>query len=533
MSRFSDNNVTEDAKLKIKKETEEAFKMLEERLERQRMEQEEDTITAEILYLQHNSLKIMAKRRLPTDTLRSLTYDGLQRMRATIYGNTLKHKCSSDDCNFLNIKKGTKFIDPMSKTMSEATGLIYVCVHTGTAHTCGPYCNSMSCMGQGEGFSCTISGMVSNNRIGVHKLGGYAEGKCHFVNQNDEINNSQDIVQTHNDTLPLFDPEMDKKYYRVENSLQDARLVHNMVKNKLRANNNNNEDTNKRKRKRRSSDVEFCNREGDEYGFFSRVIEPPKKKRKKRNGDFEEEINSVNSKGIQNILEDFLYPANKEEINRSKITNKEKEAELEINNYYKKCVKDGKPPLLTDIMAIHAEKTISTYEKTIPKILSVPRYMDDINYFTNCLIHLWDLLKKTPFAINKKLNFQVCTVALLYLLKDGYCYDFDVDDEGRVLQRPTKTSRKESVILIPRHPSLAGILINETDIKKLHKSTSRNLKVKKKRTRRNNYKNVSLLHGKKEIGKCFLSTIGATVTNISEAKKYMLSSYMNIRSEQI
>jgi hypothetical protein len=236
----------------------------------------------------------------------------------------------------------------------------------------------------------------------------------------------------------------------------------------------------------------------------------------------------VNNKSISNILEDFLYPSNKESINRNKITNKEKEADLEMNNYYKKCIKNGTPPLLTDLIAIHAEITIETYEKVIPKITNKPRYVDDINYFTNCIIHLWDILKKTPFGIKQKLNFQVCTVALLYLLKDGYNYKFRINQNGDILQKAEKDSIEKNVNIIPSHDSLKFLLINETDIKKLHKSTSKNLKTTK-RKRRNNYKNVSLIHGKKEISKCFYS-LKENLNNIMEIENYMLSSYMKIRS---
>jgi hypothetical protein len=281
MSRFQINSNELKNKYiqkKINEESEIAFKMLQERAEKKKREEEEDTLKAEIIFLQEKSIVLMAKQKLPSDTLRNISKDGLIRMRSEIYGDTSLHKCSSYECRFLNMKKGTKFMDNISKTISESTGLVYVCISSGSAHICGEYCNKMKYMSQGEGFSCIISGRCSNNKITVHKLGGSSEDKCHFVNQEDNFNIGSDIIQTHNNDMDIFeyDESVDKNHYKVDNSLQDAKLIHNMVKNRMDNNNNT------KKRKRKSKEIEFRKKEGDEYGFFSRMIEKPKKKKKKK-----------------------------------------------------------------------------------------------------------------------------------------------------------------------------------------------------------------------------------------------------------
>ena len=492
-------------------------------------------IDAEMSSLQNEVLKYQAMIKLPETSYNCITPIGLIKLKDTLYEDYRGHNCDSRNCGFFYYRENERFIHPMTQKQYSATGLVYVCNTTGLAHVCGENCNSKMITSRAEGIVCTISGRSFASVVSVPKDCNNnvtsSENGSHRYNRVDvdmtgcgEFYNDMEIIL--NDETPK---ERIKNSFRARNQLEYSRYYN--ASKRIREEEFNGKNDNRPTRKRRKKTI----------------LTNKQKLRKKQISE---------SKTSETIIRDVLLPMEKEAIIDTRIKNKEKEATAAISEYYKKQRKKGKPVFSHKIKQIHAKHTFWAYKTMLPILNKAVITEERMTYFNNCIMHIWKIIGNTPYAKLNNINFAECVVSLIYTMKDGFVISLYLTNDNKLLLSPPKDNdspnnllppleneyinvatpnqtstllskpsyQKINIEFIAKHPSLKDILVPESDIKKLRKSTSRSTRASKK----SRYTNVSLMHGKKEIQKCYNSILISISDSPQDIGKYMLSSYIKI-----
>jgi hypothetical protein len=519
---------------KFKSESEEekkSFKILNKFIECQKKQKYKYIIDAEIICLQNRALIYNAQTKLPSSSLQDLTNYGLIKLKNEIFESSLNHKCSSRDCGFCFLRAGLDFYHPITHEKFKATGLVYVCKSTGLAHVCGPdNCNTRMIHTTAEGVVCRISGMCLGPVIRSGRFDNPKNDNIRHTNNNENIEAFNVNNNIQNELSCISDDSCIARNSYEHSKMMREKNKNNKKKNKKNSNNNNN---NNKKSKLVCKSVMENNSKLSL--FYSSRVNTKRKNRKRKTALNKTYINmkkrGSNINLIKSILSDNIYASNKDKINEKRIINREKDAEIELKKYYEICIIEKRRPIFTDIVEIHAKHTLSTYELLYPKFnQNINNDYDDLYYFSQCLIKLWDIISDSDYSKNNPLNIQECTVSLIYMLGKGFSPEIFINNKGIIIDSENEENylKTLTVEFIPKHSFLEKLLVMESDIKQLSKS---NIRGKKESKNRKDKYNVSIMRGEKEIRKCYTSILEKNINNIKNLQNYMLCTYIKIRSE--
>lgn len=466
------------------------------------------------------------------------------------------HICERTVCNPAFLEPGKMYHDPLNPgTTRKAVGKIYVCSLTGEVHMCGTdRCTKGEPMPKSEGVVCPISGYVVGSIISHYdplnfvydKNGTELHTSCRTLADDYQSDDPDDTSERrmNYDYAEFCADEFAstaEESSRTSNGRMGSLHTHNDTQYYVPK-------TGKRGRRRATL------KRGRVGTLFAPDTQLSKRRRVHQSGrstmeqEQRERIVQRTYNDIRNIVKDFLG-ANRMKMLGAKILPREKEVCQSLSRAQKTARTENAVPFtLKDFINIHVSRTYHVYRAMIPMAVAPESPAADIDYYTECLFHLWAIVNESHYANmdQNNLNFVACIVALLYMLKTGFVVRVTIDSKGRV--RPQTLSSKvhyrkddededeESAIsmkgfmeFIPPHRRLSLYLPPQNDIQYIEML---NYRSQSARSERQFYK-ASPMQGKKEIRKCYVNllTDESKPRSVEDIQKYALYTRMKIRTD--
>ena len=464
-------------------------------------------------------------------------------MRNELFLDERGHVCTRE-CKHLNLKKGAPFMHQISGlVVPAATGDVYVCVATGTAHVCDASCALNTKSARGESIVCPVSGKTKAPYISTASLtyrggGGQTDD---YGGGKDEAADEDDLQADADADTVALQAELEVEFERMDSSFTPSASASSARgKRKRGAGGSANGKRREKAGKGAGAPMQFGAGMKTVRDYEAAMPDPtsPVKRVCEKYDEHMDDLRAMCNK--------YMQASNIRHICISALENCERQSDQQIAAYVAERKRQGKRVDWTDIVSIHASINLQKICSMMPMLHDSPVPKTEIDLTARRIMGYIRIMWRTPYARAKRLPLMDYAVAILYNMKEGYSVTVHVNEEtGRVSRIPLVEPpggfvgvRKEVVVFMPKYDIdplpkqvVARLLAEEAaaEAAAAAAQNSRRQKTSRARTRRAGSKAKSKIASKPPstmknnsfINKCYTSVIELEL-KLEELENYKL-----------